>query len=207
MSPCPARVSQRVPKFAARNGIDACCGFVHEQNFRFRNERAHERQFFASYRRLIGPPAVWRTGPCQTFSDSERRACLFPREEHAAIHRYSGCFPRTLRSGVEAERLCKVSGPRPRVSRRLSKNFRFAARGFHHPSEDLKCGGLCPRHRRQIRPKISPRCTSKGNSAHGFEIAVAFREGSNTNGSIRRNAEVREEIFPLWSGRVHCAAR
>ena len=47
----------------------------------------------------------------------------------------------------------------------------------------------------------------KGNSAHGFEIAVAFREGSNTNGSIRRNAEVREEIFPLWSGRVHCAAR
>ncbi len=75
----------------------------------------------------------------------------------------------------------EVSGPRTRVARRLSKNFRRAARGFHHPGKNLKRGCFS----RAVGADQAEDFSSlhlERNSALGFEIAVVFLEAANVYG-------------------------
>ena len=109
--------------------------------------------------------------------------------------------------GIEAERLGEISGPRARVARRLSENLRRAAGGFHHSGENLKRGGFA----RAVGADQAEDFAAlhlEGNSAHGFESAVAFPEAANINGSSRaaRHRDARRSSRS-GSRSAHCAAR
>ena len=135
------QMSESVPEFAARDGIDARGGLVEQQHARLRHQRAGQRQLlFHAAAQTRGEPVF---EPVHIEHAQIAASALFDliRRHAAQIADVANVFEhREIR--IQAERLRQIPGVRARFASGNAEDFRRPGRSLHDAGEDLERGRL-----------------------------------------------------------------